>query len=97
MGRICQKCHKTYSSRQSLWNRKKYCKGETKHHSFLARREQNQHHKKTFADALFNDDLTSKDKTTAFLESLRLCQRELIQQKKLTMIMMTLQIQMMMI
>ena len=27
MGRICQKCHKTYSSRQSLWNHKKYCKG----------------------------------------------------------------------
>ena len=34
MGRICQKCHKTYSSRQSLWNHKKYCKGGTKHHSF---------------------------------------------------------------
>ena len=27
MERICQKCHKTYSSRQSLWNHKKYCKG----------------------------------------------------------------------
>ena len=33
MRRICQKCHKTYSSRQSLWNHKKYCKGETSHHS----------------------------------------------------------------
>ena len=33
MERICQKCHKTYSSRQSLWNHKKYCKGETSHHS----------------------------------------------------------------
>ena len=36
MGRICQKCDKTYASRQSLWNHKKYCKGGTKHHSFLA-------------------------------------------------------------
>ena len=26
MGRICQMCDKTYSSRQSLWNHKKYCK-----------------------------------------------------------------------
>ena len=34
MERICQKCHKTYSSRQSLWNHKKYCKGGTNHHSF---------------------------------------------------------------
>ena len=34
MGRICQKCHKTYSSRESLWNHKKYCKGGAKHHSF---------------------------------------------------------------
>ena len=34
MERICQKCHKTCSSWQSLWNHKKYCKGGTKHHSF---------------------------------------------------------------
>ena len=27
MGRICEKCDKTYSSRQSLYNHKKYCKG----------------------------------------------------------------------
>ena len=26
MGRICEKCHKTYSSRQSLCNHSKYCK-----------------------------------------------------------------------
>ena len=27
MERICEKCDKTYSSRQSLWNHKKYCNG----------------------------------------------------------------------
>ena len=36
MKRICQKCGKTYASRQSLWNHKKYRKGGTKQHSFLA-------------------------------------------------------------
>ena len=40
MGRICQKCDKTYSCRQSLWNQKKYCKGETKHHSFQSQNQQ---------------------------------------------------------
>ena len=33
MGRICQKCDKTYSCRQSLWKHKKICKGGTNHHS----------------------------------------------------------------
>ena len=42
MERICQKCDKTYSSRQSLCNHKKYCKGGTKHHSFLARSQNQQ-------------------------------------------------------
>ena len=46
MRRICRKCHKTYASRQSLWNHKKYCKGETKHYSFVTKKEQNQQHKK---------------------------------------------------
>ena len=27
MGRICEKCDKVYSSRQSLYNHRKYCKG----------------------------------------------------------------------
>ena len=46
MERICQKCHKTYSSRQSLWNHKKYCKGGTNHHSFLAKSQNQQPIKK---------------------------------------------------
>ena len=84
MKRICQTCHKTYSSRQPLWNHKKYCKGETKHHSFLARSQNQQPslvEKKpvnpkisALIDAIIDEEPSSKylpkDKPTTSLESL---------------------------
>ena len=51
MGRICGKCSKTYSSRQSLYNHRKYCAAS------LARKisEKTKVRRKLFIDSFKND------------------------------------------